>query len=184
MLKFTCQRSGPPGGMYFYETPDTKVLFRHPTMEAVLRAVYMHYHENGITAPDNLEALVQDQMCLLLPESFCTGDDEGRPRPKIVTLASIRKNTLELAAGNPRVGPGVAERRGRTCSNCPYNDRTGCTTCTGITDWARKVAGATLSGLDAALGICQIDCTALSAKVHLSEIPDSDEYPETCWRNK
>lgn len=184
MLRFVSARSGPPGGMYFYETPDTRVLFRHPTMSAVVRAVQQHYLDNGITAPGNLEALIEDQMCLHMPDTFCKGDDDGRPRKRVVTLVSIRKATMELAAGNPRVGPGEAERRARVCANCKHNNRASCTSCTGMTEWARKVAGATLSGLDSALGICEVDCTALSAKVHMSNVPEDDSYPDNCWRSK
>lgn len=184
MLKFASARIVPPGNAYFYEVPETKALFRHPTMSVLLGQIQAHYSENNIAIPGDLATRVEDQMCLHLPDGFCIGSDDGRPRAKVVTLAGIRKTTTDLAAGNPRVGPGVAERRARTCSNCPMNDRTACTTCTGMTEWARKVAGATLSGLDSALGICQIDCVALSAKVHFETIPDDPAYPETCWRSK
>ena len=184
MLKFANKRYGPPGGMYFYESPETKVLFRHPGMRQLLEAVRKHYAENSIECPEDLEAKVENFMCLMLPAGFCKGDDEGQVRRKVVTLSSIREATMQLAAGNPRVDPGDAERRAIVCSTCPMNDRTSCTSCTGMTEWARKLAGKNLGGLDSALGICQIDTVALSAKVHMSTIPDSEEYPETCWGPK
>ena len=183
MLKFVVQRSGPPGGMYFYELPETKVVFQHPSMRGLLAEVGAHYRENDIKCPENLEALVQDFMCRMLPVGFCTGDDEGRARRRVVTLGGIRDATFKLAAGNPRVEQGEAERRSIVCFRCPLNDRVACTSCTGITAWARKLAGKSLGGLDSALGICQVDGIALSAKVHLSEIPGDEAYPKTCWRN-
>lgn len=183
MLRFISQRSVPPGGMYFYQVPETKAYFRHPTMQVLLAQVQAHLTENTLPIPPDLEARVQDQMCHFLPEGFCFGDTD-KPRQKFVSLADIRKATADLHRGNTKVDPGEAERRARTCSNCSSNDRAACTSCTGMTEWARKLVGATLSGLDSALGICKIDCTALSAKVHLSRIPDSAEYPENCWRAK
>jgi len=184
MLKFVNTRTVPPGGLYFYTVPETGASFRHATLPVLIARVQSHYRENGLDLPDELESRIEDHMCLQLPAGFCRGDAAGRPRKKTVTLASIRKATAALAAGNPRVLPGEAERRARVCSRCPLNDQTACTSCTGLTAWARKLAGASLYGLDSAIGICQVDCAALSAKVHLSDIPDSEEYPETCWRSK
>jgi len=182
MLRFASKRSGPPGGMYFYEVPETGVAFQHPGRTALVESVRKHYYENNLECPGDLESRLEDFMCRMLPAGFCTGDDEGRPRRKAVSYGSIREATLKLATGNPRVDPGEAERRALACSRCPLNDRTACTSCSGMTEWARKLSGKTLTGLDSALGICHVDCTALSAKVHLRDIPASDEYPETCWR--
>lgn len=182
MLRFISNRVVPPGNMYFFEVPETKVVFKHPSWMTLVKQVQAHYHENGLEVPKNLDALIEDGMCRVLPEGFCHGDDEGRPRRKAVTMSSIRKATMELAAGNDRVTPGEAERRARTCANCPLNDKTACTSCTGMQAWARKLAGRSVMGLDSALGICQVDCTALSAKVHMSEIPEDEDYPDNCWR--
>lgn len=184
MLRFRVSRVVPLGGKFFYEVPETKVLLQHPTRSKLIYMIRAHYAENGLDTPANIEALLEDFMCRRMPESFCHGDDEGRGKVRALTLPMIRKNTLALAENNPRVDPGDADVRARICSTCPQNDRTMCPSCVGLTEWARKLSGRTLSGLDSVLGVCRVDCTALSAKVHMSEVPDDETYPDNCWRRK
>jgi len=181
MLTFAHKRTVPPGGAYFYTVPDTGVVFREYSYDLLLSKLADYYNENKLTPPDNMKAVVEDYMCRFMPETFCHGDDDGKPRKKVVTLSTIREETLKIAAGNPRVLPGEAKRRALICSECPRNDRQMCTSCSGLQAWARKLAGKSIEGLDAVLGVCEIDATALSAKVHLQDIPDGD-YPENCWR--
>jgi len=181
MLTFANERTVPPGGAYFYTVPETNAVFREYSFDRLMDTLGSYYAGNNITKPGNLTALVKDYMCRHFPVTFCIGDDEGKPRKKVVTLSTIREETLKLAAGNPRVLPGEARRRAITCSNCPRNDKQMCTSCSGLQSWARKVVGGGIEGLDDALGVCEIDATALSTKVHLQDIPEGD-YPENCWR--
>jgi hypothetical protein len=181
MLTFANERTVPPGGAYFYTVPETGVVFREFSLDRLMDKLASHYAENNLPKPGTLVVLVKDYMCRHFPVTFCIGDDDGKPRKKVVTLSIIRDETLKLAAGNPRVLPGEAKRRAIICSNCPKNDKQMCTSCSGLQSWARKLAGKSIEGLDAALGVCEIDATALSTKVHLQDIPDGD-YPENCWR--
>ena len=182
MLRFANYRTVPPGGAYFYTIPETEMHFKEYSFSRLVAHVTEAYMAADVPVPKDLQARIEDFMCRHFPVSFCQGDDEGKPRKKVATLSSIRQATLALAAGNPRTIPGEARRRAAVCSNCPSNNRQMCTSCSGLQAWARKLAGRGIEGLDAALGVCEIDTTALSATVHMTEAPDNEEFPDNCWR--
>lgn len=150
-------------------------------LESQIRA---HCAANKIAVPDPLNAAIEDHMCRHLPEGFCFGSTDGKPRARVVTLQQIKATTSQLAAGNPRVRIGLARARAAVCGACPNNDRTICPTCVGLVNWAQRLAGAKLGGVDDWLGVCAVDATALSAKVHMTNVPDNPAYPENCWKVK
>jgi hypothetical protein len=182
MLRFRVKNIVPPGGRYFYEVPESKALLEDFSMTGLLARIRGHYADNGLVVPSDIEARVEDHVCRHVPEGFCYGDLDGRPRARVVTLDQIRSKTTALAAGRPRAHPGLARQRAEICGKCSQNDRSACPTCVGLVSWAQRLGGNDLGGIANWLGICAVDLTAIPAKVQLKDVPDDPGYPETCWR--
>jgi hypothetical protein len=182
MLHFRVHNVVPPGNRYFFLVEQTGLRLEDFTMSGLLGRIRAHYAQNNITGVDISQEIVEDHMCRFLPEGFCHGTLDGRPRAQVITLQQIRQATMDLAAGNPRVAPGKARHRAAICGTCPKHDRSLCPTCVGLVSWAKRLAGASLGGLDEWLGVCTVDTTALAAKVHMTDVPDHPEYPDMCWR--
>ena len=180
MLEFRSTRVVPPGGRYFYEVAGT--LLQDLTMSGLLRIIRAFSESRKLSVPDDLEAAVEDYMCRRLPEGFCRGTLDGRERYKVITIDGVRKATMALAAGNPRVTLGEARRRAEICSQCGQNDQTMCPSCVGLVTWARRMVGQSLGAVEEWLGVCLVDQVALSAKIHMKNIPEHDGYPDNCWR--
>ncbi len=184
MLDFRVTYMVPPGGRYFYLVPETNVRLESPTERGLHGELRKHYQANELTLPHNIQQLVRDHMCRHLPSDFCFGSDDGKPRARVITIQQVKDSTNKLIAGNGRVTPGEARRRAEICGDCEHNDHSSCTSCTGVSAWARRMAGADLGSFDQWLGVCAMDATALPATVHMSRVPCDDTYPEHCWRKQ
>jgi hypothetical protein len=181
MLTFANERTVPPGGRYFYEVPETRVVISSLTKHDFFARIRKNYAENGLAAPDDLEARVVDFMCRRLPKGFCQG--EG-PVSTALTMSEVKRKTVEMAGVTKRVTPGEANGRARICGGCPMNDRSGCPTCSGLNAWAARLGGVHVPGGATYLGICRVDGLALSAGVAFESAPVKGEVPEQCWRQK
>lgn len=183
MMAFRVRNIVPPGGRYFFTVEQTGVRLEAFSMSGLLGQLRAHLLDNKLPLLPDPQAAVEDFMCRQLPEGFCFGDLDGRPRTRVLTLQQIKEATNTLAAGNPRVLPGEARRRAEICSGCPRNDRSVCPTCIGLVAWSRRLAGQSIGGRDEWLGVCTVDGTALPAKIHMSRISANPEYPTQCWRS-
>lgn len=184
MLAFRVHNVVPPGNRYWYEVPETKVVVEALTYNDWVNVIRRHYAENGLVVPADVMAKAEDFMCRRLPEGFCFGDLDGRPRARVLTLNDIRAKTQALVAfnGRERVPPLVSKQRAETCGKCPANDRTLCPTCIGLVSWALRLVGEQSNGIDAWLGVCQHDGVALAAKIRVPRVPFEDQqYPGNCW---
>jgi len=181
MLNFRVKNIVPPGGQYFYEVEGVQLTM--PSRMKLREAVYQVYRKAQEAVPDNLEALMEDYMCRRLPEGFCTGTDDGRPRAKVATIQGIRRDTENMVSLSTGFAPPTKSKFNATkCMSCPMNNRNMCTTCSGVNAWAsRRVGRPDTPAIFNWLGICEVDVTALAAKVHLEGLPNNDEYPDTCW---
>lgn len=181
MLKFKIKNIIPPGGVYFYEVPETKVVLKKSSMRELLSSIEAHLTANDHPVPKDLRALVEDYICRNVPEGFCFGDAGDRPRARVVTLESIQAGTkAAVKAGGGLVDPGQARKRVDNCSACKHNDRRMCPTCIGLVSWARRLVG-TECPRDQWLGVCDVDSVALPAKVHLKKVAENPDYPPSCW---
>lgn len=149
-------------------------------MRGLLFKLYQHYKLNDLTVPENLQELIEHQMCQRLPEGFCVGVGERTHRA--VTLTQVRERTQALL-GEGLVTPGEARRRLDICGECKYNDRRMCSSCVGLVDWARRLVKRNTPRAEW-LGVCGIELTALAARVHLKANPDAEGYPPNCWVGK
>lgn len=169
-MKFARRNVVPPGGIYFFEVPETKQYFSHPQFSHLEILVREHYYNNNITLPEGLPALMEDYMCRHLPESFCLGCTEGElRRAKTLTYWVVADNTFRVL---PRPGvdevfatPEEAERRASICAACPNNLSGICSSCSGLKlRFAAQMRGLSTTH-DRFLGVCAVDGCLLAAKV-------------------
>jgi hypothetical protein len=170
VLKFARRNIVPPGGIYFYETPETKQRFEHPQFSHLELLVREHYYNNNVETPEMLPALMEDYMCRHLPESFCTGRTDGEVRrAKTLTYWVVSDNTFRIL---PRPGTAEgfvdaqeAERRAGICSRCGNNLSGICSSCSGLKlRFAAQMRGLSTTH-DRFLGVCAVDGCLLTAKV-------------------
>lgn len=194
MERFKYKIFVPPGGRWFYEVPETKVFLSSNDSEGdLLWHVRQHYLANKLPVPDNLQAVVQNYMCLHLPEGFCEGELEPlAKRAAPLTFFSIVQFTQalvhKLTKADFFVSQEEAERRARICLRCPENSKNLCTTCNGLRSLAAALIGnRQATSVDAKLEACAVCGCALRAKLHVNRayIAESakrlKEYPPYCW---
>ncbi len=181
MLEFRVKNIVPPGGAYFYEVDGRSL--QAATRSGLMSQIHAAYASLGQPVPADIGARVEDFMCRRLPVAFCTGPDDGLPRARVVTIQGLKQDTDRLIAQSPALAPPTLVRfRATTCNSCGKNNRSMCPSCSGINAWAaRRVGRPDTPALFNWLGVCACDGIALAAKVHLTELPHNDEYPETCW---
>lgn len=185
MLQFAHPLRVPIGGKYFFVIPETRDYIEAPTRIDFFVKLRRAYAFANLVCPADIEAIVEDYICRLLPEGFCSGDDEGRPRAKVYTVNQIREATTEMVhQGDCVESQAVAAHRAETCVQCPMHDRQSCTSCSGLSSWANRLVGRSLLAQNVSaewLGICKVDGTMAQAKVFASKLRGSADYPETCW---
>jgi len=189
MLAFRVGNIVPPGGKYFFAVPETGVLVEDYTRTGFHIKLRAHYLEHKLPVPADMERVAEDYMCRHLPEGFCYGDPDGKPRAHLLTLSDIKTRTTNCfaASGRKLVTPGEARTRGLKCGACKLNDRSVCPTCIGLTQWALRSVGRYPSeAYTDWIGVCLVDGIALPAKVNVSirQWPDdvkADDYDTGCW---
>ena len=191
MLRFKVQNVVPPGGKYFYFVEPTQSYFEAFSLEDVYWRVRENLLANGLQVPENLKALIIDHICRHVPEKFCKGESDGRPRAHTLTMFQIQEFTSLLfkrfTTSKERffVGQLEAVRRAEICVKCPENNRTLCTTCNGLKPWAAKLVSRRKTLLDKFLGVCTICGCVLSAKIHVNaeflKGAGKTKYPSNCW---
>jgi hypothetical protein len=179
MLEFRVKNVVPPGGQYFFEVHGVPLVW--PTRTGLMSAVRDAYDFCKKEVPENIDALVEDFMCRRLPEGFCTGCDDGKPRARVITMQGLRRDTERLVTRSTITPPVRAKFNAETCNQCPKNNRAMCPTCSGVNAWAsRRVGRPNTPAAYNWLGVCEVDGTALAAKVNLTGIPVG-EHPDNCW---
>jgi hypothetical protein len=180
MLEFRVKNVVPPGGQYFYEVEG--MVLQDPTKTGLRTRINQAYAAMGKIVPADIGARVQDFMCRRLPEGFCTGSDDGLPRAKVLTIHDIRKNTDKMVRATEPAPPSKTKFQARACNQCPKNNRSMCPTCSGINAWASRRVGRPNTPAEFSwLGVCEVDGTALAAKVNRQGLPANEEYPAECW---
>jgi hypothetical protein len=143
-----------------------------------------------------MEAIMQDQLCQVLPPGWCEYDDESRPRVDTRLswgdVESGSKTFIDWAAqGRPLVDQSEAERRGKICANCYLNVRaTGCGQ--SCRELIRRLVGLFLdrkTSVDDKLNSCSACKCMMRVKVHFpidlieahSDAAIQQLFPEFCW---
>lgn len=182
MLRFRLQGIVPPGGRYHAEAGG--MAFSHPERIQLVRQLESYYIQNKLPIPDNLNAQIEDCTCRKITDKFCMGDDDGIPRPRVVTLKDIREATLKVTMAFPGYAdPGTALDRSVICAKCKLNDRSACPTCTGLVSWgAKSVGNREVTGYSQILGVCSMDACLMSAGVFAPKFTPVEGAPDNCWR--
>lgn len=186
-LVFAKAGSFPPGGVFFYQDPENGVpLLQDKTnLESLLSKVAQAYTAAGKPAPEPLRAHVEDYICRHVPRGFCLGRYPEN-HPIFLTPHVLKDRCQELARKTPRrADPGTVLSRMNICGPCPANSKSFCLSCTGLTDWALRLARRTKIGQDEAMGVCTHAKIMVSLLVSLDPIASEpgENCPETCWRN-
>jgi hypothetical protein len=194
--RFVNSGTTPPCG-YVYETELAGVKFRFqaPMRVGMMKQLRDWHRDKGLEWPGDAEmsARLEEYICGLVPDGFCTGGPDHRPSVKFLSAGSIRAATRLIAdrlfKGKSRlVAPEEAERRAKICANCPSNLHGICTSCAGnefqdLFVWFLRQGRKTT--YDSVLDTCATCGCLLRAKVHIG-IEDmarleKREYPENCW---
>jgi len=193
MRRLKSETTAPPD-FYRYTVPETGYRIEavdSSTWEDKTRA---HLTANGIPIPDNLRAIMQDQLCASLPPEYCEYHD-GKWVDLRLDWADIVRGTkaLVLAAVGGFVHQEEAERRANICRSCPFNVRVGsCTACKASKYLIGEIAKKSTSN-DAKLLNCGVCKCSLLAAVHvpLDVLTSTDDpahrelYPiEWCWKRE
>jgi len=193
----------PPDG-WRYRIPETGKPVRGNTYGAVVAAAAAQYAANNLTAPQNLEELVEKQICDTYPD-YCTGRGLN-----LTTLAGVRRTLVMMVSGTrtlgswlirgmPLVTQELAERRAEVCctggprgAKCPFNERPdGCTGCNmaQLVSAIKNIIGSSKTSRDAQLEGCSVCGCSTKVKVWVpwdiidKNMPQSiqEALPEHCW---
>lgn len=183
MLKFNRPNVVPPSRDYFFALPSGEVV-RRPSRTALENLVRSELVKQGEPVPEDLRAEIEHYMCQYLPETFCVG--EGDRVRKVYSSSQLREWSRKRAAKYERTTPGLADERANVCAGCPMNDRTMCSSCTGLSAYARSLAGRPQFREFGFLGVCACDAAVLGLEVCLDDTPGltGGEVPENCWRKQ
>ena len=192
-LEFINRNVCPPDG-FRYLVPETGYICHAWTYDAWVEDARHHYTGNNMAIPDNLETLMQQQLCQTLPPGWCNYDDPNRPRANLSLNWDDVKGALStfsawISQGCSYVPKEEAERRALICSRCYMNTNVGgCSACQAA---VKAVTGLRSTKYDQFLRACGVCKCLLKAKVHfpLSTLHKSpgvmqELYPEFCWLKK
>ena len=139
MLKFRNSSHIPPGHVFKYRDPDTKVLLLAGNFSALEQKVWTHRLANQL--PPVSDTIIEDNAAQHVidsghPELVMDTEHDFIPvRPTLaMRLQQIKRGTLTITAnlirGNPLVDQGEAETRAAICAGCSYNvNPIDCTSC-------------------------------------------------------
>jgi len=186
MLEFRVKNNYPPGGRFFYEVPETKTFFSSSAgRQDLLDKIRQHYAVNRLRAPENLAALVDDFICRHVPDGFCDGDDDGKPRSPFrnLTFWQVEKKTRAAMVGRRLTAPDEAEKRAAICLSCSLHVRNMCTSCNGLLAVVKALVGSQVTNIASFVGACGATGCLVAAISHLAEpkVCYEGSLPTGCW---
>jgi hypothetical protein len=183
----------PPDG-YRYVDPVDGFISHAWDYRTWVEQEVRHLEVNGREVLPELEADMQEQLCLLLPPGWCSYDDPSRPRPSIGLDWGDLQNGLTTFAkwirdGCQFVEQAEADRRALICSRCYFNMNVG--GCAGCQKLVTETVLGRSTRYDESLRACGACKCMLRAKVHFplktldTETARLQEmYPSHCWLKK
>lgn len=183
----------PTSFRYTHETGYTTV---SPTYDDWIFSAKAHRRANDLPIPLNFEAKMNDQLCGLLPPTWCDRD-EGDVAHWVDTRFTWSDFTEGMkvfsrwgAEGAPLVNDDEANRRAGVCVSCPLNvNITGCSACHKMASYITGTVAKKPGIYDDHLRACAICHCALKALVWfpmeiLKESESSERQdlrPDFCW---
>lgn len=188
MMRFKRKTQWPPGGVFFYQVPETKMFFdSRASKYDLLDQIVRHYGANKLEIPVDLEARVDDYICRNVPDGFCEGDTDGEKSPfRNLTVWTVEKNSRNLLVGTAYADQKTAESRVAKCLGCKNNLRHMCASCTGLLQVIRGILGRRATPADSFLGVCAATGCLLTAMAFRKDVKYACECatPEECWVNR
>lgn len=194
MLKIKKMAMDPPSG-WVYQV-ENGMLIREGTFDKLVRSVKKHFQVNDYPIPNNLEAVIQDQICRANPQSICVGEGPTRFFPSKKQVEEGTKKLLAMAKDmkemeDPFVTQEEAEERARMCVGCEMKRNVwGCFVCAQLVKLVTKTYNKSTS-LDRDLYGCGVCGCVNSAQIHLvpkllaktATKASVSDYPTAgCWK--
>lgn len=174
----------PYGGRWHYLVPETGRYFESKMgMYDLVGQIQRHYEVNKMPAPENLEALIEDHICMHSPVGSCLGPDPRNPADVPPTYFEVVRDMETFFRGKPRPLASVraADLRATICVRCKENSLGFCLSCTGLRSLASRFVGNRTLPQDNFLGVCKRARMPCNALVHLVEPPGGLTPPANCW---
>ena len=180
----------PPTG-YFYVDPDTGYKTDAGTMTSLVRQVKDHRKGNGLPIADDLEAIIEDFICMNNDPDFSTGaTDNAFNVPLTETWIRSSSQTQLLAWKRNKkqfVRQADANVRAEACVHCEFNTRTPvCFSCVGL-DTMMDSYFQRSTPADRELRVCKLTAVPNKSQVHLPAevlIDRKLDMPDHCWYRK
>lgn len=188
----------PPGG-FRYKDPSTGRVITGPTYRDWVNAVKKHKVANNLPVTGQLEADMQEQLCLQMPPGWCVREDGASyagGTPDGFSISQVFTGTAALVdwylSGKKKVSRDTAQARANICGPCPFNQQpAGCSSCNQgkILGLVSKIVGGEQLDGDAKLNACTLCGCSLKAKVWLeAEVLQRHKgdaaFPDWCWMKK
>ena len=197
MPELVDQRSIPAGGWKYFQR-ETRTWFEDMTRGALAAKVRAHREYHKIPVPDDLEAEIEDQMCMAQPEGRCRcrpGEPEStwvgdKTRLFSLKLAfSFNRAVMAwLTGGQKLVSDREAKRRAEICKGCPFNKPAGMCACAPFYRTLDRVfpKDKRIEGLN----VCAACGCSLTAKVYMpksvikASVAKGQQFPDWCWQKE
>lgn len=126
-MRLKSYREVPPNS-YRYTVPETGHQITAWSVESWLSKTKQHLEANNLPIPIDLLAIMEAQLCEILPVGWCEHDDPNRPRVDTnITWGDVETGSKTLfewfKQGLPIVDQDEAERRAKICTSCYLNVR-------------------------------------------------------------
>lgn len=166
------------------------------TFPQLIEKVERIYRMNKTEIPENLPAIIENDICMRSPSGLCKGSHKSTIGRLIVTARAIQNGTNALAMILKKgvgafVKQEVAEERASICAECPMNVRDpACMSCSGFDYVIQSVRKGRTTSKDSEIKSCAICQCFIKALVHVNvdvlkaSTPKKtlDKYPEHCWK--
>lgn len=164
-----------PPDQFRYTFPEDGHTVRCYSKEGWFSEIRQHYVRNGYPIPPDWKEIAENQLCQLLPHSWCEYVDGGTPVSFVDTrfkLEDFIHGTTVLGSwklsGDPPVDAKLAESRALTCSRCYLNvSIPGCGACHQVANYVAEASGGKTTKSDAALRACGVCHCSNAAAVHV-----------------
>jgi hypothetical protein len=180
-MRIRLPQYAPPGGVYFYEVPQTKRAFSNPSLIGLEREVVAHLIASKLEVPLTLRAQIEHYMCERLPDGLCDGEGGKAPgyqrQPNYFNVLAALPKYLH----GPLASPKEAETRATVCRACPRNNLSLCTTCNDLKDQALRYVGRRQVMQLRYMGVCTSYGVPSYALVWIKSPTEVAELPAECW---
>jgi hypothetical protein len=174
---------------------------RGNTLGILMAAVRDYRRINALPMPDDMQAIVEDQLCRTLPPGNCKFMDGTLPATFVNTRFSLddlkagMKTLAAVVVSGKTVDKEEANRRAEICAACPANMQpsSACFGCAGVEEVVGAIVGTQTTKSDQYLKVCgachcfnktQVWVTAedLDAGVSDKQMERLELFEGHCWK--